>query len=95
MLAFCKGGIMHNEATAIKKHRSGKPANFSMILPPEIMSRLEELSKATKRSKAYYVKEALLAYLEDLEDGYLALQRLNDKNAKYLSHEEAKKYLGL
>lgn len=85
---------MPGRAITTKKHKPGKPANFSMILPPEIISRLEQLSKATKRSKAYYVKEALLTYLEDLEDGYLALQRLNDKNEKYLSHEEAKKYLG-
>jgi len=86
---------MPGKTAVNRKRRSGKPANFSMILPPEIVSRLEELAKATKRSKAYYVKEALLAYLEDLEDGHLALQRLNDKNEKYMTHEEAKKYLGL
>jgi len=86
---------MSDRVIATKKHKSGKPANFSMILPSEMLVRLEGLAKATRRSKAFYVKEALHAYLEDLEDGNLALKRLNDKNAKYLSHEEAKKYLEL
>lgn len=64
-------------------------------LPPALSKRLERLAKKTARSKSYYVKEALQEYLDDLEDGYLALQRLNDKNAKYLTTEELKKNLGL
>jgi RHH-type transcriptional regulator, rel operon repressor / antitoxin RelB len=81
--------------TALKKHKTGKPANYSMILPPEILVRLDRLAQATHRSKAFYIKEALAEYLEDQEDAYLALERLNNKNAEYLSHEDARKYLEL
>jgi RHH-type transcriptional regulator, rel operon repressor / antitoxin RelB len=83
------------KTTAAKRPRSGKPANFSLIIPPEMLERLERLAKATNRSKAFYVKEALQAHLDEIEDGYLALQRLNDKNAKNISTEELRKRLGL
>ncbi|MCL4321038.1 MAG: ribbon-helix-helix domain-containing protein [Deltaproteobacteria bacterium] len=68
---------------------------LSLKLPEELENRLENLAVKTKRSKSFYIREALQQYLEDNEDGYLALERLNDKNAEYLSHEEARKYLGL
>lgn len=41
-------------------------------LPEEIESRLEVLVQRTGHSKAYFVREAMLAYLDDLEDLYLA-----------------------
>jgi RHH-type transcriptional regulator, rel operon repressor / antitoxin RelB len=47
-------------------------------LPPEIERRLDALAKATGRSKASYVREAILEYLGDLEDVYLAERRLED-----------------
>ena len=81
--------------TDAKRPRAGKPANFSLIIPPEMLERLERLAKATNRSKAFYIKEALQAHLDEIEDGYLALQRLNDKNAKNISTEELRKRLGL
>jgi RHH-type rel operon transcriptional repressor/antitoxin RelB len=68
---------------------------LSLKLPEELENRLKDLAIKTKRSKSFYIREALQQYLEDNEDGYLALERLNDKNAEYLSHEEARKYLGL
>jgi RHH-type rel operon transcriptional repressor/antitoxin RelB len=63
------------KTTAIKKSKPGKPANYSLVLPPEMLERLENLAKATNRSKAFYIKEALQAHLDDLEDGYLALPK--------------------
>jgi RHH-type rel operon transcriptional repressor/antitoxin RelB len=45
-------------------------------LPPEIEARLDELSKRTGRSKSFYAHEAILEHLDDLEDLYLAEQRL-------------------
>ncbi len=83
------------KTTAIKKSKPGKPANYSLILPPEILERLDNLAKNTNRSKAFYIKEALQIHLDEIEDGYLALQRLNDKNAKNISTEELRKRLGL
>ena len=47
-------------------------------LPPLIEARLDALAKATGRTKTYYVREAILEHLDDLEDIYLAEQRLID-----------------
>lgn len=54
---------------------------LAVRLPPDIESRLEALAKATGRTKTYYVREAILEHLDDLEDLYLAEQRLIDLRA--------------
>ena len=41
-------------------------------LPEEFEKRLDALAKATGRTKTYYVREAILEHLDDLEDAYLA-----------------------
>ena len=50
-------------------------------LPPEIEQRLDALAARTGRSKSYYVREALVEHIADLEDLYLAEQRLIDNRA--------------
>lgn len=52
--------------------------------------RLERLSTKNRRKKSSYIKEMLELYLEDFEDGISALERLNEKNAKYLNLDEVK-----
>ena len=47
-------------------------------LPADIESRLDELSRRTGRSKSVYAREAILEHLDDLEDLYLAEQRVAD-----------------
>ncbi|HQS03798.1 MAG: CopG family transcriptional regulator [Halothiobacillus sp. 24-54-40] len=54
---------------------------LAIRLPAEIESRLEALAKATGRTKTFYAREAILEYLDDLEDLYLAEQRLADIRA--------------
>jgi RHH-type rel operon transcriptional repressor/antitoxin RelB len=49
---------------------------LAIRLPPEIETRLDALAKKTGRSKSYYVREALVEHLGDLEDLYLAEERL-------------------
>jgi RHH-type rel operon transcriptional repressor/antitoxin RelB len=51
---------------------------YSIRLPFEIENRLESLSTQTGRSKSFYVKEAILAHLSDIEDIYLAEKRLQN-----------------
>jgi RHH-type rel operon transcriptional repressor/antitoxin RelB len=50
-------------------------------MPPDVESRLEALARATGRTKTFYAREAILQHLEDLEDLYLAEQRLADIRA--------------
>jgi len=45
---------------------------LAIRLPPSIEKRLEKLARRTGRTKTYYVREAILEHLEDLEDMYLA-----------------------
>jgi len=45
---------------------------LSVRLPEDLEKRLSHLSKVTKRSKSYYVREAIERCLEDIEDVYLA-----------------------
>lgn len=49
---------------------------LAVRLPHDIEDRLDALAKKTGRTKTYYVREALVEYLADLEDQYLAQERL-------------------
>ncbi len=49
---------------------------LAIRLPEDLEKRLEELAKRTGRTKTYYVREAIVEHLDDLEDLYLAEARL-------------------
>jgi RHH-type rel operon transcriptional repressor/antitoxin RelB len=69
---------------------------LAIRLPDEIEKRLEELAKKTGRTKSYYVRQAILEYLEDMEDYYLAEERLKSFNeANIIPLEEIMKRYGL
>jgi len=51
---------------------------LSVRLDADIEKRLETLAQNTGRTKTFYVREAILEHLDDLEDLYLAEQRLID-----------------
>jgi RHH-type transcriptional regulator, rel operon repressor / antitoxin RelB len=67
---------------------------LSIRLPKKMEEELELISKRTERPKSYFIRKALEKYLEDLKDYTMALDRLSDKKAEYLTPEEASKYLG-
>ncbi len=46
--------------------------SLSIRLPSEIEARLQALAASTGRSKTYYVTQAILEHLDDMEDVYLA-----------------------
>ncbi|WP_285907143.1 type II toxin-antitoxin system RelB family antitoxin [Pseudodesulfovibrio pelocollis] len=54
---------------------------ISIRLPEETENRLNALAEATGRTKAFYIREAIQEHLENLEDIYLAEQRLADIKA--------------
>jgi RHH-type rel operon transcriptional repressor/antitoxin RelB len=71
---------------------------LAVRLPSEIENRLQVLADATGRTKTYYVREAILEHLEDLEDYYLAsevLERVRKGQEKTYSSAEIRKDLGL
>lgn len=50
----------------------------SLRLPDDVSQRLQQLASRTGRTKTYYMLEAIREHLDDLEDLYLAEQRLVD-----------------
>jgi RHH-type rel operon transcriptional repressor/antitoxin RelB len=67
---------------------------LAIRLDPETENRLELLAKKTGRTKTFYAREAIVQYIEDLEDVYLATQRLRHPTKTY-SAQEVKRELGL
>jgi RHH-type rel operon transcriptional repressor/antitoxin RelB len=49
---------------------------LAIRLPEKLEKRLERLAKRTGRTKTYYAREAIVKYIEDLEDIYLAERRM-------------------
>ena len=49
---------------------------LSIRLSSQIEKRLNSLAKKTGRTKTYYVTQAILEHLDELEELYLSLERL-------------------
>lgn len=54
---------------------------LAVRLDSETEQRLEALAARTGRTKTFYAREAIGAHLDDLEDFYLAEERLKDFRA--------------
>lgn len=65
---------------------------LSIRLDPDTERRLSRLAEATGRTKSYYAREAILAHLEEMEDRYLAMQRLEQPGSR-ISLEELEREL--
>ena len=70
----------------------------SIRLPDDVSVRLQHLAQLTGRSKTFYMIEAIREHLDDLEDLYIAEQRLVEilaGRSKTYSLEEVERSLGL
>ena len=61
--------------------------NITLNLPKKLESHLEYLETITKRNKDFYIKEALIRYLEEVEDLYVSLERLEKEEQTYITSE--------
>ena len=71
---------------------------LAIRLPQTIEKRLEELARRTGRTKTFYVREAILRHLEDLEDIYLAenaLEGIRSGKERTISLEDVMKRHGV
>lgn len=71
---------------------------ISLRVDDSIYNQLDNLSKKSGIDKAKFLKQALLEYMEDREDYFLAVEALEDLKAgrdKIVSWDEVKKELGL
>ncbi len=67
---------------------------LAIKLPEEIENRLAELAARTGRTKTYYVREAILEHLDEIEEKYLAVDRL-EKAGKRWTLDEVEKGIDL
>ena len=49
----------------------------------DIESRLQHLAHQTGRTKTYYAREAILRFIEDMEDEYIALSRIETPTKRW------------
>ncbi|RHZ37231.1 hypothetical protein [endosymbiont GvMRE of Glomus versiforme] len=86
---------MNNKNITQKEHNSRrelkKEISLTVKLPKEWVEHLFFLEETTKKTKDYYVREALYRYLEDLEDLEIGLERLKSKSRTYTSEEADKR----
>jgi RHH-type transcriptional regulator, rel operon repressor / antitoxin RelB len=56
-------------------------------IPEALESRLDKLAKLTGRPKSFYVRQALTAHLDEIEDTYTALYRLENPTRRWTLDE--------
>ncbi len=74
------------------------PNTHTVRLPEELSRRLTILVRATKRTKSYFIREALERSIEDLEDAYLAetaYEEFLKSGEESIPLEEVERRLGL
>jgi len=67
-------------------------------IPDETYARLQDMAAKTGRTATFYIREAIEAHLDDLEDIYMAeraLDELQQGKARTYSLEELKRELDL
>ena len=67
---------------------------LAIRLPETIEERLESLARETGRTKSSLVREAIVEYIDDLEDLYLAEARAR-RNRRTIPLDEVERTLGL
>lgn len=66
----------------------------SLRLGEELERRLDLLAASTGRTKTFYIKQLIEEHIDELEDRYIAEQRLENQG-KRLSSQEMREKLGL
>ena len=56
---------------------------LAVRIPESIEGRLEKLAKLTGRPKSFYVRQALETHLDEIEDTYTALYRLEKPSRRW------------
>ena len=56
---------------------------LAIRLPGEIEARLAALAAKTGRTKTFYAREAILQHLDEMEDKYLAIDRMENPGKRW------------
>jgi RHH-type rel operon transcriptional repressor/antitoxin RelB len=96
--AFAVGTWLTTTKNAMRVSRKGGAMPLSIRLPEDAEARVSHLAALTGRTKPFLVIEAVREHIDDLEDLYLAEQRLSGIRAgktQTVSLEEVIKRYGL
>ena len=64
---------------------------LAIRLPEKFEKRLQDLAQKTGRTKSFYAREAIIDHLENLEDYYLAVHRIENPPERVWSLDELEK----
>ena len=68
---------------------------ISIRMPDELAAKLAEIAQETERSKSFHVQKALEAYLAEVADLQVALDRLHDTSDPVATVDDMRKVLEL
>ena len=68
---------------------------ISIRLPDGLAEKLSEISEETERPKSFHIQKALEAYLAELADIQVAIDRLHDTSDPVISIKDMRKELEL
>ncbi len=68
---------------------------ISIRMPDELAAKLAEIAQETERSKSFHVQKALEAYLAEVADLQVALDRLHDTSDPVVTVDDIRKALEL
>lgn len=68
---------------------------ISVRIPDDLASKLSEIAKETERPKSFHIQKALEAYLSEIADLQVALDRLHDTSDPEISSADMRKELEL
>ena len=68
---------------------------ISVRIPDELASKLAEISQETERPKSFHVQKAIEAYLAEIADIQIALDRLHDPSDPVVSIKDMRKAIAL
>ena len=68
---------------------------ISIRMPDELAAKLAEIAQETERSKSFHVQKALEAYLTEVADLQVALDRLHDTSDPVVTVDDMRKALEL
>ena len=68
---------------------------ISIRIPDDLASKLSDIANETERSKSFHVQKALEAYLAELADLQVALDRLRDTSDPVVTTDDMRNELEL
>ncbi len=67
--------------------------NVSLSLDEKLIKKIDDICRASERTKSWLVNKAVENYLDEIEDTETAFQRSKDLDSEFITEEELRKSL--